>query len=296
MSVMSTPRKSSTNRRESVTGSGYADRIKQVIEYINDNLDGDLSLQQLSRIAGFSPFHFHRQFATYSGITVARLVKILRLQRASLQLAFNPNASVIEIALEAGYTNPESFSKAFKQMHGLSPSEFRRTPHWSELPIPRLACEPNTLVDLIDFPGTNVAAVEYLGPESQVYSASMKLVEWRREHGVSPDMGSTYGVLYTDPSTTPTEAFRMDICVSYKGDILHNKQGVIAKLIPGGRCARIRHFGSRDYIPETAYLYGEWLPSSNQKPRDYPIFFHYVNVGPNVQDKDMVTYVYLPIR
>jgi AraC family transcriptional regulator len=65
----------------------YARRIKKVIEYIEDHLGEDLSLHQLSKLAGSSPYHFHRQFAAYSGITLNRLVRILRLRYAALQLA-----------------------------------------------------------------------------------------------------------------------------------------------------------------------------------------------------------------
>ena len=296
MSVMRpTAQPSISDRREQQARSDYADRIKQVIEYIDDNLDGDLSLRRLSKVAGFSPFHFHRQFATYSGITVARLVRLLRLKRASLQLVFNPDASIIDIAFDSGYASPESFSRAFKRSYGQSPSEFRRAPRWSSLHIPQRESELNTVVDLVEFPNTKVAAVEYRGPSQQFYSATRRLVAWRREHGVPANKGLTYGVHYSDPSTTSPEDFRMDICVSYDGDILDNEHGVIAKLIPGGRCARIRHLGSRDAIAEALFLYGEWLPSSDEETRDYPVFFHYVNVGPDVQDKDMVTDVYLPL-
>ena len=59
--------------------------------------------------------------------------------------------------------------------------------------------------------------------------------------------------------------------------------------------AKARHFGSRETISAAQYLYGQWLPSSDEKAADYPIFFHYVNVGPDVKESEMVTDVYLPI-
>ena len=44
------------------------------------------------------------------------------------------------------------------------------------------------------------------------------------------------------------------------------------------------------------HLYEDWLPASGESLRDFPIFFHYVNVGPNVREEDMITDVYLPLR
>ncbi len=54
----------------------------------------------------------------------------MRLKRASYRLAFNPLEKIIDIALDAGFQNPESFSRAFKQSFGLTPSQFRKQPAW----------------------------------------------------------------------------------------------------------------------------------------------------------------------
>jgi AraC family transcriptional regulator len=79
-------------------------------------------------------------------------------------------------------------------------------------------------------------------------------------------------------------------------DVPPNLHGVVNKTIPGGRCAVARHFGSRADISAASYLYEVWLPHSGEELRDFPIFFHYVNVGPNVREHEMITDVYLPLR
>lgn len=285
---------------ESRARRAYASRIEKVIRHIETNLDTDLALTELCRIAGFSESHFHRQFSAYTGITVGRLVRLLRLKRASLQLAFNPAVSVTDIALDAGYSNSESFSRAFRQVYGQPPSVFRQSPIWQEWQRNRLTdrkeYEMNTEVELVEFPTTRVACVEYQGPPEQEYSAVMKLVAWRRDHGIGPDQSETYGLHYSDSESVPPEEYRLDVCVAFDGELQPNAHDVIAKTIPGGRCARIRHFGSRDYIEEAAYLYREWLPASGEETRDCPAIFHYVNVGPDVKDADMITDVYLPLQ
>ena len=58
----------------------------------------------------------------------------------------------------------------------------------------------------------------------------------------------------------------------------------------------MRHHGSRENVAGAAYLVEEWLPTSGEGMGDFPIFFHYVNVGPHVREEDMVTDVYLPLQ
>lgn len=154
----------------------------------------------------------------------------------------------------------------------------------------------NRTVEIVDFPATRVAAVEYKGPPEQEYAAVMQLVAWRRENGVGPGRGMTIGIHYNDPASTPPQDYRIDVCVSYDGVIAPNPHGVVAKEIPGGRCARTRHVGTREHIPEADYIYREWLPASGERLRDFPPFFHYVNVGPDVKDDEMITDVYLPLE
>lgn len=153
----------------------------------------------------------------------------------------------------------------------------------------------NTNVELVEFSETRVAAVEYQGVPENEYSAIARLVAWRRENGVPPNRGMTIGIHYSDPSQTQPEDYRIDICVSFDGDIADNAHGVIERVIPGGRCARIRHVGARNYMPEADYIYREWLPGSGETLRDFPPFFHYVNVGPDVREADMITDIYLPL-
>jgi AraC family transcriptional regulator len=279
----------------------YAARVNRVIDYINANLDGDLSLEVLAGVASFSAFHFHRQFRAYTGIGVARLVRLLRLKRAELRLAFNPELSIMEIALESGFNSADSFSRAFREVYGQSPAEFQKRPYWFRTGVVEILAKLQEKrvskdVQIVDFPTTAVAAVEYRGAPEHEYSAIRKLVAWRRENGVRPDHGKTIGIHYNDPAATSPEDYWIDICVSFDRPIEPNSHGVVAKEIPGGRCARIRHLGSRNYIGEAEYLYKEWLPRSGEELRDFPPFFHYVNVGPGVHDDDMITDVYLPLK
>lgn len=83
---------------------------------------------------------------------------------------------------------------------------------------------------------------------------------------------------------------------SSDGEVKPNPQSVVSKVIPACRCARIRRIGPREHIGRAEYLQNEWLPASGESPGDFPMFFHYVNVGPGVLDHEMITDVYLPLK
>jgi len=95
--------------------------------------------------------------------------------------------------------------------------------------------------------------------------------------------------------TTPPDEYQVDLYISVEHDIRSNPQGIINKVIPSGRCVITRHIGSRESIHVATSLYEEWFPESGEKLWDYPIFFHCINVGPNVQKHEMITDVYLPL-
>jgi AraC family transcriptional regulator len=58
----------------------------------------------------------------------------------------------------------------------------------------------------------------------------------------------------------------------------------------------VRHLGSREHVSAAAYIYEAWFPASGEVLRDFPIFFHYVNVGPHIEEHEMITDVYLPLK
>src|SRR5262245_40475030 len=106
----------------------YRQRILRVQLFIEDHLDEELTLDRLARIAHFSRYHFHRIFKALVGEPVNEHVRRLRLEAAAVVLK-TTDRGVLEIALAAGYDTHESFTRAFRQMFGVSPSQFRAENH-----------------------------------------------------------------------------------------------------------------------------------------------------------------------
>lgn len=282
--------------------SEYAERFNRVFDYIDKHLGDALTVDQLSEIAAFSKFHFHRQFSAYAGISVFRYIQLMRLKRASHRLVFNTHARIVDIALEAGFENPESFSRAFKNTFGQTPSQFRAHPKWepwkTRYRLPRDQRRQNVEVKIVDFERTMVAVLEHCGPPELVNDSARQFIEWRKQSKYSPVTTSrTFGIAYDDPETAEPERFRFDICGSVTEEIPPNPQGVVNKIIPAGRCAVVRHLGAHDRLGESAYyLCRQWLPGSGEELRDFPLFFHYLNLLPDTEEHELITDVYLPLK
>ena len=193
----------------------YAAKFNRVFDYIDQNLHGDLSLDSLSQVAHFSKFHFSRQFSGYTGVSVFGYVQLMRLKRASYRLAFNQADKIIDIALDAGFENPESFSRAFKNTFGQTPTEFRLQPAWQpwneQYQFPKR--ERNTSMDvrIIQFEETKIASFQHRGAPNLVNDSVAQFIAWRKQSGLSPiKQSSTFGIVHDNPDTTEPDKFRFD--------------------------------------------------------------------------------------
>ncbi|GEN86290.1 AraC family transcriptional regulator [Oceanobacillus sojae] len=97
------------------------DSMNAAIDYIEEHLDKELDYQQAARIACFSEHHFKRMFSFLSGVPLSEYVRRRRLTLAALELR-DHNKKVIDVALKYGYQSPDSFSRAFQELHHTLPS------------------------------------------------------------------------------------------------------------------------------------------------------------------------------
>lgn len=99
--------------------------LNNTLEYIERNLCTTLNIDDISKVACSSRYHFQRVFHALTGFTVTQYIKNRRLTLAAEELAAT-DKRIIDISFKYGYESPEAFSKAFKRMHGISPSALKR--------------------------------------------------------------------------------------------------------------------------------------------------------------------------
>ncbi len=99
-------------------------RLKRVLDYIADSLEENISLSQLSAVAGMSPHYFSELFKQSTGRAPHNYVLQQRIERAKQQLR-DPKRSIIDAGLGAGFQNPSHFARVFRKLEGTTPSKFR---------------------------------------------------------------------------------------------------------------------------------------------------------------------------
>jgi AraC family transcriptional regulator len=103
----------------------WFDKLNLAIEYMENNIDDKNSIAEASKVACCSSFHFQKMFYAIIGITPAEYIRRRRLTLAATELAIG-NMRTIDIALKYGYESPNSFTRAFRNMHGINPRDVRK--------------------------------------------------------------------------------------------------------------------------------------------------------------------------
>lgn len=105
----------------------YIRRINLVLNFIDDNFDSELlSLEELSKKALYSPYHFHRIFKAVIGETLNTYVIRRRLEKAASILIHRKDASITDVYVTCGFKSNAVFTRSFKKHYKISPSEFRK--------------------------------------------------------------------------------------------------------------------------------------------------------------------------
>ncbi|NTJ68312.1 AraC family transcriptional regulator [Agrobacterium rhizogenes] len=115
-----------------------ADRsvMQIVIDHINANLDKPLPVDDLAKVSGLSRAHFSRVFAESEGVPPAEFVLQQRMQRAAKLLTKAAFIPVKEVAIMSGFDDANYFSKVFRRIYGINPTEFRTTGMYAALRSP----------------------------------------------------------------------------------------------------------------------------------------------------------------
>jgi len=293
------------------TLNDYKQRLLRVLVHIQEHLDEGLALEELARLACFSPFHFHRIFKGMVGESVKEHVRRLRLERAASRLKLGAQP-VVGIALDAGYESHEAFTRSFRSVFGVSPSGFR-----SSSRRPEVAATPSGLhfadgrrvshfktiqsggkkmeVKIARRAPLRVAFMRHVGPYSAVGKTWDRFLPVLGKEGLLGGDTQFIGLCHDDPEVTPPSRARYDACVSV--DERFSPTGEIGvQMLAGGEYAVTTHFGPYDKLGRTyTRLLGQWLPRSGRQLRSCPCFEVYLNDPQGTDPKDLLTDIYAPL-
>ncbi|WP_168118804.1 AraC family transcriptional regulator [Paenibacillus sp. HB172176] len=102
--------------------------MNEAMHYIEESLAGEIDMKEAARRAHCSEYHFTRMFSFLAGVTLSEYIRRRRLTQAAFELR-GSETKVIDIAVKYGYSSPDAFTRAFQQLHGVTPSEARSSKH-----------------------------------------------------------------------------------------------------------------------------------------------------------------------
>lgn len=102
----------------------WINRLNDAMEYVEENLTGEITLEGAARRAACSAYHFQRMFPYITGVTFSEYVRRRRMTAAAMELV-GSGAKIIDIAARYGYESPTAFNRAFQSVHGVPPKVAR---------------------------------------------------------------------------------------------------------------------------------------------------------------------------
>ena len=251
-------------------------RVNAVVDHVLVHLDATLRLDDLARVARFSPFHFHRIFRSVMGETVAGFVKRVRLERAIVLLSSPERLDLTTIAMRCGFGSSSTFSRAFRERYGTAPRRFDLAAH-RDSHRASLSGAPVSRLDVGDNPDGFTAVLEYL-PERRiayrrclrpyasdaVATETERLMAWARERSLTH--GTWLGIQWDDPEVVALDDCRYDVAVVVPPDVRVD-EGVSQTTLPRMLAATVAIVGDVQLeLRAIDWLYRTWLPLSGYLP------------------------------
>lgn len=212
----------------------YISRVNRVFRFIDGNLDSDLSLEKVSEIAFFSPFHFHRIFKFITKETLNEYVTRQRIEKSALDL-LHKNITVTAIAHKYGFSDISSFSRAFKKHYRISPSNFKKqNPHkhskirqldsknGQEYPdYEKYIClihnlknwtKMNAKIQIKELPKMNLAYVSCVGSQN-IEKAFGKIIQWATAQRIMNQQAKMLRIFYDSFKVTDANKVIMSAAI-----------------------------------------------------------------------------------
>lgn len=265
----------------------YVDRVNRAIDYVVQNPSAPLRLEEVARVAQFSPYHFHRIFRALVGETLHAFATRVRLEAALALMAHGERRTLTEVALACGFGSSSNFSRRFRSRFGVPPRAFDvdgfrragRAAMMGALPngerlarLPAGANPDGFRVRLRDLPARRVAYVRVFRPYEgdRVLQAARRMMAWARARGLAG--GQWLGYQWDDPEIVPLARCRYDVGVEVPEDAPLGA-GVSETRFPAMRVAELDIAGSVELeLRALDWLYRTWLPRSGFVPDHQPGF------------------------
>lgn len=275
----------------------YFQAVSKVILYIDENKKEDLNLKEISKISGFSKFHFHRIFKLITGYNIGDYIKKTKI--ASSTKKFMNFKKVTKIALVSGYGTPAAYGKAFKNVYGKTPKEYFQIIIKEN--IKNKIMEPIKIENIDDTEVLFVRkeAKNYTEAAGAAFEILMKFAYTNKikyKKGLMGKNAMVFGISYDDPKLN-TKNVRFEACITWDDKTVKPEKEISSKIISGGKYAVFLHKGSYDNLEKTYQEIMVWVAKNKIELKNKPFFEKYLNRDPRrTKEENLRTEIFIPIK
>lgn len=240
--------------------------VNKGIEYILQNLDGEISIKDVADYCHLSKYYFCRVFKAETGESIYAFIKRLKMEQSALRLKLEKDKSITDIGVAYGYSS-SNYSSAFKKHHNISPAEFRKAMNATYVPHPfykdKLARfqsfeEYSQLILIKELDDFVVIHERHIGNYIELGKNWCEFTEKYNDYFKEDTL--LVERFYDDPSITSVEQCLYEICMTVdKNCPLDN-----VTIIPGGEFAIYRFEGLiQDIFVAFQGVFNIWLAGSD---------------------------------
>ena len=297
----------------------YRRRICKAMNFISQNLQQELSLDEISQVAHFSKFHFHRLFNSMVGETVGAFTKRLRLEKAAEVLLVDHTMDITSLSFNYCFSSSQNFARAFKQHFGKTPTQFKKensnqrhmvsnnghslatlalydvdTVHWSEGGQSMLE---QLDVSIQQTSNHHVAYTRRIGAYgfegcSKAYA---KLIPWAARKGLL-GKETVMGVVWDNAGVTAAENCRYDACITVPNDFKCDGEMALQTISAGTYAIYHAQIVDNDFGAAWLDFMGSWLPQSGYVPDDKPCYEIELENGINDPQGKWLMALHIPVK
>jgi len=215
----------------------YINSVNKALQFIDTHLDTNLSLETISKVACFSPYHFHRIFKTITKETLNSYISRKRIEKVASVLIHQPEVTITELSLLFGFNSNSSLTRAFRKFYHISPSDFRKQNNsrfskigkieskngQEQVVFEEYICSINHLknwikmnaaVEIREIAKLELAYTTSIGVKN-ITSAYDTLVKWATPLGLLDNPDTKMVTIYHDSfKTTDPKKVRLSACIS----------------------------------------------------------------------------------
>lgn len=297
--------------------SEYQHRINKVQDYIEAHAFESFTLEELAQIAGFSKYHFHRIFKAMTHESLSQYVHRFKLEKSALLLGQRDDMSITDIAYHLGFTDSAVFSRSFKQMYKISPTDYRK--HYrknckDQYNISRYNQSVSDMeknkhkeriegqVEILNIEKMRVAYVRFTGNYGELANQFPVLLKQlfaaAQKQNLLDEKTRVLSIYHDHPEFTEPDSFKTSIAITIAKEAkVDESSGLGVMELPAGQYL-VGHFYIEQHLYSAIwdYIYEEWLTTSGYVPSDSCPFEMYMNDHTADPNNMHLVDIYLPVE